>query len=101
MKSRETRDRACAIRYGQRLLDATIDLVGGAKVDLDEGWARRIHAVALTILCHTISNLPAWLRLAQERQGNGGALARSLDDENVLWLNMVKLRGSRVRSGGD
>lgn len=68
MKSRETRDRARATQYGQRLLDATIDLVGDAKVDLDEGWARRSHAVGLTILCRTISNFPASLRLAQERQ---------------------------------
>jgi hypothetical protein len=26
--------------------------------------------------------------------GGGGALVRSLDDENVLWLNMIKLHGS-------
>lgn len=25
--------------------------------------------------------------------GSGGALARLFDDENLLWLNMVKLRG--------
>lgn len=41
MKSRETRDRAFAIQYGERLLDAAIDLVGDAENDLDEGWARR------------------------------------------------------------
>jgi Family of unknown function (DUF5677) len=85
---------AKAIEYGLRLLDAAIDLVGDAKVELDDQWARHPHVVALTILCRTICNFRAALRLAQDEQVVEARALVRLMYENVLWLNMVKLRGA-------
>jgi len=85
---------ADAIHYGQRLLDAAIDLVGDAKVDLDQQWGRHPHVVALTILCRSICNFRASLRLVQDQQVvEARALVRLLY-ENVLWMNGVTERGA-------
>jgi Family of unknown function (DUF5677) len=86
---------ASAIEFGQRLLDAAIDLVGNAKVEgLDGQWGRHPHVVALTLLCRCISNFRASLRLVQDRQVlEARALVRLLY-ENVIWLNMIKIRGA-------
>ena len=78
---------AKAIEYGEGLLAAAIDLVGDAKVDLDEQWARHPHVVALTILCRTICNFRASLRLAQDRQVVEARALVRLMYENLLWLN--------------
>jgi Family of unknown function (DUF5677)/Domain of unknown function (DUF4279) len=87
---------AKAIEYGQRLLNAAIDLVGEAKVELDNQWGRHPHVVALTLLCRSICNFRASLRLVQDSQVvEARALVRLLY-ENVLWLNMVKLRGAEL-----
>ena len=85
---------AKAIEYGEGLLAAAIDLVGDAKVDLDERWARHPHVVALTILCRTICNFRASLRLAQDRQVVEARTLVRLMYENLLWLNAVKERGT-------
>jgi len=86
---------AKAVEYGQRLLNAAIDLVGDAKVELDDQWARHPQVVALTILCRSICNFRASLRLAQDEQVVEARALVRLMYENVLWLNMVKLRGSQ------
>jgi hypothetical protein len=85
---------AKAIEYGQRLLNAAIDFVGDAKVELDDQWARHPHVVALTILCRSICNFRASLRLAQDEQVVEARALVRLMYENVLWLNMVRLRGA-------
>ena len=86
---------AKAIEYGQRLLDAAIDLVSNAKVELDDQWARHPQVVALTILCRTICNFRASLRLAQDEQVVEARALVRLMYENVLWLNMVRVRGAK------
>jgi hypothetical protein len=83
-----------AIEYGERLLATAIDLVGDAKVDLDEQWARHHHVIALTILCRTICNFRASLHLAQDRQVVEARTLVRLMYENLLWLNAVKERGT-------
>jgi antitoxin HicB len=85
---------AKAIEYGQRLVNAAIDLVGDAKVELDDQWARHPHVVALTILCRTICNFRASLRLVQVEQVVEARTLVRLMYENVLWLNMVRVRGA-------
>jgi hypothetical protein len=94
MNSRDPPDTAWAIEYGQRLLNAAIDLVGDAKVELDDQWARHPHIVALTILCRSICNFRSSIRLAQDEQVVEARALLRLMYENVLWLNMVKLRGA-------
>lgn len=90
-KNQET---AKAVEYGQRLLNAAIELVGDATVQLDDQWGRHPHVVALTILCRSICNFRASLRLAQDEQAVEARALVRLMYENVLWLNMVKLRGA-------
>jgi hypothetical protein len=86
---------AKAIQYGERLLAAAIGLVGNAKVDLDEQWARHPHIVALTILCRSICNFRASLRLAQDEQVVEARALVRLMYENLLWLSGVKERGAK------
>jgi len=82
-----------AIDYAQKLLDVAIDVVGVARVELDEGWARNPKVVALTLLCRSLSNFRAAVLLAQQRQVmEARALVRCLY-ENLLWLGALRERG--------
>jgi hypothetical protein len=52
-----------AILYSQKLLDAAIGVVGAARVELNANWARDPKIIALAILCRSISNFRAAIRL--------------------------------------
>jgi hypothetical protein len=74
-----------SIQYAQKLLDAAINVVGAARVELDKSWARNPKVVALGLLCRSISNFRAALLLTQ--QGHvmeARVLVRCLY-ENLLW----------------
>jgi folylpolyglutamate synthase/dihydropteroate synthase len=83
-----------AIEYSQRLLDAAIAVVGASHVELNESWARDPKVVALTILCRSISNFRAAVRLVQQQQVlEARAIVRMLN-ENLLWIGALRERGS-------
>lgn len=48
-------------------MSAAIDVVGAAKVELNQDWARDPKIVGLAILCRSISNFRAALLLVQQR----------------------------------
>jgi hypothetical protein len=82
-----------AIDHAEKLVDAAINVVGAAHVDLDQSWARNPKVVALTILCRSISNFRASVRLVQQEQVlEARALVRLLY-ENLLWLAALRERG--------
>ena len=85
---------AKAIQYSEKLMGAAIDVVGAAKVELTQDWARDPKIVSLTILCRSISNFRAAMLLAQQRQVvEARALSRCLY-ENLLWMGALRARGS-------
>jgi hypothetical protein len=77
-----------AINYAQKLLDAAIDVVGAALecVELNQNWARDPKIVGLTILCRSISNFRASVRLVQQDQALEAKALVRLMYENLLWL---------------
>jgi hypothetical protein len=82
-----------AIDYAERLLSAGIEFVGTARVELNQHRARDPKVIALTILCRSISNFRAAVRLVQQEQVmEGRALVRLLY-ENLLWLGALRERG--------
>jgi hypothetical protein len=84
---------AKAIDFSQKLLNAAIDVVGAAHVELDENWAREPKVVGLTILCRSISNFRASVLLVQQQQVlEARALVRLMYD-NLLWLVALRERG--------
>jgi len=84
---------AKAIQYSEKLMNAAIDVVGAAKVELNDNWARDPKVVGLTILCRSISNFRAALLLVQQRHVmEARALCRCLY-ENLLWTGALRERG--------
>jgi hypothetical protein len=81
-----------AIQYSEKLMSAAIDVVGAAKVELNQNWARDPKIVGLAILCRSISNFRAAMLLIQ--QGHvmeARALGRCLY-ENLLWIGALRER---------
>jgi hypothetical protein len=52
-----------AIQYAEKLMSAAIDVVGAAKIELNQDWARDPKIVGLTILCRSVSNFSAAMLL--------------------------------------
>jgi hypothetical protein len=88
-----------AIEHAEKLLSAAIDVVGAAKVDLDQTWARNPKVVALTILCRSISNFRASVRLVQQEQVLEARALVRLMYENLLWLAALRERGAAFVQG--
>jgi hypothetical protein len=82
-----------AIQYSQKLLDGAIDVVGASHITLDANWARDPKVVALTILCRTISNFRAAVRLSQQEQVLEARVLVRLMYENLLWMGALRERG--------
>lgn len=83
-----------AIEYAQRLLDTAIEVVGCAKIGVDQNWARNHKVIGLAILCRSITNFRASLILVQQEQAlEARALVRLLY-ENLLWVGALRERGS-------
>lgn len=83
-----------AIEYAQRLLNVSIDVVGNSRVRPNEQRARDPKVVALNLLCRSISNFRAAVRLVQQEQVmEARALVRLLY-ENLLWLGALRERGA-------
>ena len=82
-----------AIEYAQRLLDASIAVVGTSRIQLNERWARDPKVVALTLLCRSISNFRAAVRLVQQEQVMEARTLVRLLYENLLWLGALRERG--------
>ncbi|MGH9675556.1 MAG: DUF5677 domain-containing protein [Candidatus Acidiferrum sp.] len=83
-----------AIQYSEKMMCAAIDVVGAAKVELTQDWARDPKIVALTILCRSISNFRAAMLLVQQQHMmEARALGRCLY-ENLLWMGALRERGS-------
>jgi hypothetical protein len=83
-----------AIAYAQKLLDASIAIVGTSQIQLNEHGARDPKIVALSLLCRSISNFRASVRLAQQDQpGEARAMVRLLN-ENLLWIGSVRENGA-------
>ena len=82
-----------AIEYSEKLMSAAIAVVGAAKVEVTQDWARDPKIVALTILCRSISNFRAAMLLVQNRHTmEARALGRGLY-ENLLWIGALRERG--------
>jgi hypothetical protein len=77
---------AKAVDHAERLLSATINVVGAAKIDLNQDRARNPIVVGLTILCCSITNFRASLLLAQQEQVLEARALVRLMYENLLWL---------------
>ena len=86
---------AKAINYAQKLLDAAINVIGAAPqcVELNHNWARDPKIVGLTILCRSISNFRASVRLVQQDQALEARALVRLMYENLLWLAALRERG--------
>jgi hypothetical protein len=84
-----------AINYAQKLLDAAIDVVGAAPecVELNQNWARDPKIAGLTILCRSISNFRASVRLVQQEQPLEARALVRLMYKNLLWLGALRERG--------
>lgn len=82
-----------AIEYAQRLLDASIAVVGAARVSVSEHRARDPKVVALTLLCRSISNFRAAVRLVQQEQVMEARTLVRLLYENLIWLGALRERG--------
>lgn len=83
---------AKAIQYAQKLLDAAIAIVGTARVELNENGARDPKVIGLTLLCRSISNFRAAVRLVQQSHVmEARALVRCLY-ENLLWMGALSER---------
>jgi hypothetical protein len=82
-----------AINYAQKLLDAALDVVGAAHVELNQHWARDPKIVGLTILSRSISNFRASVRLVQQDQPQEARALLRLMYENLLWLAALRERG--------
>jgi hypothetical protein len=85
---------AKAIDHAEKLLSAAVDIVGASHVDLDQTWARNPRVVALTILCRSISNFRASVRLVQQEQVLEARALVRLMYENLLWLAALRERGA-------
>lgn len=84
---------AKALQYSEKLMSAAIDVVGVAKVELTQNWARDPKIVALSILCRSISNFRAAMLLVQQSHTmEARALSRCLY-ENLLWMGALRERG--------
>ncbi|MBN9507558.1 MAG: hypothetical protein J0I21_00425 [Alphaproteobacteria bacterium] len=83
-----------AILYGQKLLEAAIDIVGASHVELTKEFARDPKIVALTILCRTISNFRASLLLVQHEGILEARTLVRLIYENLLWIGALRERGA-------
>lgn len=82
------------IEFAQELLDAAIEVVGAAKVEITAEGARNSKVLSLAVLCRSISNFRAAILLVQQEQVlEGRALAR-LIYENLLWLGALRERGA-------
>jgi hypothetical protein len=82
-----------AINYAQKLLDAALDVVGAARIELTQNWARDPKIVGLTILCRTISNFRASVRLVQQDQPLEARALVRLMYENLLSLAALREGG--------
>jgi hypothetical protein len=83
-----------AIQYGQKLLEAAMDIVGASHVELNKEFARDPKIVALTILCRTISNFRASLLLVQQASVLEARVLVRLIYENLLWMGALRERGA-------
>lgn len=83
-----------ALEYAQRLLDAAIDVVGATHIQPNSDRARDPRVIALTLLCRSISNFRAAIRLAQQEQVMEARAMVRLLCENLLWLGALRERGS-------
>ncbi len=83
-----------AIEYSQRLLNASIEVVGAARIQPDEQRARDPRVIALTLLCRSISNFRAAMLLGQQEQAMEARAMVRLLNENLLWLGALRERGS-------
>ena len=85
---------APAFKFAERLLGVAIDIVGAAKVELDETWARNPKVVGLALLCRSITNFRAAMILIRERHVvEARTLGRCLH-ENALWIAALRERGT-------
>jgi hypothetical protein len=83
-----------AFEHAQRLLDASINVVGATHIRPNEQRPRDPRVIALALLCRSISNFRAAIRLVQQEQVmEARALVRLLC-ENLLWLGALRERGS-------
>jgi hypothetical protein len=83
-----------AIEYAQKLLDASISIVGASHIQIGPEWARDPKVVALAILCRTISNFRASVLLVQQGHVMEARALVRLQYENMLWLGALRERGS-------
>jgi Family of unknown function (DUF5677) len=84
---------AKALAYSEQLMNAAIEVVGAAKLELTTDLTRDPKIIGLTILCRSISNFRAAMLLVQ--QGHvmeARALCRCLY-ENLLWIGALRERG--------
>jgi hypothetical protein len=85
---------AKAIDHAERLLSVAMEVVGAANVELDQTWARNPKVVGITLLCRTITNFRAAVRLVQQEAVMEARVLVRLMYENPLWLAVLKERGS-------
>jgi hypothetical protein len=83
-----------AIEYAQRLLDVSIAVVAGVRIEPNQQGARDPRVIALTLLCRSISNFRAAVRLLQQEQKVEARVLVRLLYENLLWLGSLRERGA-------
>jgi hypothetical protein len=84
---------AKAIEYSQKLLDASIEIVRVSRIDLNERWAKDPRVIGLALLCRSITNFRATIRLVQQEQVMEARALVHLLYENLLWLGALRERG--------
>ncbi|WP_156898811.1 DUF5677 domain-containing protein [Bradyrhizobium erythrophlei] len=81
---------AKSVAYAQKLLDASIAVVGACHINLNAQGARDPKIVALSLLCRSISNFRASVRLAQQDQPSEARAMVRLLNENLLWIGSLR-----------
>jgi hypothetical protein len=82
------------IEFAQRLLDASIAVVAAARFQPNQQGARDPRIIALSLLCRSISNFRAAVRLLQQEQAVEARALVRLIYENLLWLGSLRERGT-------
>jgi hypothetical protein len=87
-------DYAPLLAFAQKLMDAGIGIIAGAKVETGQEWARNPKVIALTLLSRSLANLKGGVAMVQQNLVVEARSLTRLACENLICAGALAARGT-------
>jgi hypothetical protein len=90
----KSNDYAPLLAFAQKLMDAGIGIIAGAKVEIGQEWARNPKVVALTLLSRSLANLKGAASMVNQNLVVEARSLTRLACENLICAGALAVRGT-------